>query len=235
MKITVITVVFNAVNLIEKTILSILEQNNKNIQFIIIDGGSTDGTVDIIRKYEYLINYWVSEPDQGLYDAMNKGWEMSSNDSSILFLGAGDRLLSLPQHIDNDKIVYGNVRIGQANQYYPTSHGCRLKLGNTLHHQALLIPKKFHLLPPFNLKYKIYADFDFNQRLYKLGHQFVFEPNFISYAEPDGVSAKLNIVEIGTIAFKNFGFFYGILSFSYGVYQVCKIKLKKIRNTYLTC
>ena len=100
-----------------------------------------------------------------------------------------------------------------------------------MHHQALLVPKRFNLLPPFNLKYKIYADFDFNQRLYKLGYQFVFDPSFISYAEPDGVSAKLNIEEIAAIAFKNFGFFYGILSFFYGFYQVCKIKLKKVKNT----
>lgn len=73
LKISIITVSYNAAATIEQTILSVIGQEYPHIEYIVIDGGSTDGTVDIIRKYEDKIAYWVSEPDQGIYDAMNKG------------------------------------------------------------------------------------------------------------------------------------------------------------------
>lgn len=71
--ISVVTVVFNGEKYLEETIQSVLNQTYSNIEYIIIDGGSTDGTIDIIRKFEDTIDYWVSEPDKGIYDAMNKG------------------------------------------------------------------------------------------------------------------------------------------------------------------
>lgn len=80
MKVSIITVVFNNKGTIEHTIESVLSQNYKNIEYIIIDGGSTDGTVDIIKKYEDRLAYWVSEPDDGLYDAMNKGIKAATGD-----------------------------------------------------------------------------------------------------------------------------------------------------------
>lgn len=73
LKISIITVSYNAAATIEQTILSVIRQDYPNIEYIVIDGGSTDGTVDMIRKYEDQIAYWVSEPDAGIYDAMNKG------------------------------------------------------------------------------------------------------------------------------------------------------------------
>ncbi len=79
-KISIITPCFNAVNYIEQTILSIIEQNYDNLEYIIIDGGSTDGTVDIIRKYEDKLAYWISEPDQGQSDAINKGIAKATGD-----------------------------------------------------------------------------------------------------------------------------------------------------------
>ncbi len=227
MKITIITVVFNAVNLIESTILSVIDQHNNNIEYIIIDGGSTDGTLDVVRKYDKAITYWISEPDKGIYDAMNKGWAASPDDSSILYLGAGDKLLQLPTYIDNNKVVYGNVRIGDSEKYYPSTHGWRLKLGNTLHHQALLVPKKIHPLPPFDLTYKIYADFDFNQRLYKLGSQFIFDNSLIAYAAPDGVSANLNLREMVKVVMKNFGIFYALACMAYSMFYIFRVRCKK--------
>lgn len=75
--ISVITVSYNAVSTIEDTILSVINQTYPNIEYIIIDGGSADGTVDIIEKYVDRISYWVSEPDKGIYDAMNKGLKVA--------------------------------------------------------------------------------------------------------------------------------------------------------------
>ena len=80
MKVSIITVVLNNVQHIEKCINSVLNQTYGNIEYIIIDGGSTDGTIDLIKKYEKQISRWVSEPDRGIYDAMNKGIIKSSGD-----------------------------------------------------------------------------------------------------------------------------------------------------------
>lgn len=79
-KISIVTPVFNQVKYLEETIRSILEQGYPNLEYIIIDGGSTDGTVDIIRKYESQLAYWVSEPDKGMYDALQKGFNRSTGE-----------------------------------------------------------------------------------------------------------------------------------------------------------
>lgn len=79
-KISIVTPVFNQVNYLEFTIKSVLEQNYPNLEYIIIDGGSTDGTIDIIKKYEKQLYYWVSEPDNGMYEAIQKGFGMSTGE-----------------------------------------------------------------------------------------------------------------------------------------------------------
>jgi len=87
--ITVITATYNASKTLEQTILSVINQGYPNVEFIIVDGGSNDGTLDILRKYEHAIDYWVSEPDSGIFDAWNKGVSLSSGEW-ISFLGADD-------------------------------------------------------------------------------------------------------------------------------------------------
>jgi glycosyltransferase involved in cell wall biosynthesis len=86
---SVVTVVYNSLHFLENTILSVLGQTYKNIEYIIIDGGSTDGTLAIIEKYNKQLAYWVSEPDKGLYDAMNKGLQQAKGEY-LLFLNSGD-------------------------------------------------------------------------------------------------------------------------------------------------
>lgn len=90
-KVTIITSVYNDVNDLADTIDSVLCQSYTNIEYIIIDGGSHDGTVEVLKKYENEIYYWISEADNGIYDAWNKALKKSTGDW-ILFLGAGDRL-----------------------------------------------------------------------------------------------------------------------------------------------
>ena len=115
MKISVVTVCYNAADCIEHTMLSVLNQSYPDIEYIVIDGGSTDGTVDIIKKYADRLAYWVSEPDKGIYDAMNKGIAAASG-SYINFMNAGDTFASdsvlaeiVPQINPNSQIVYGDV------------------------------------------------------------------------------------------------------------------------------
>lgn len=225
--ITIITVIFNGVNHLEATIQSVINQNYKNIEYIIIDGGSTDGTVEIIKKHQDRIDYWVSEPDRGIYDAMNKGWAIAKDNSYILFLGAGDRIEQLP---DLSKYVgctgiFGNVSLGN-NRLYRSTADIRIKLGNTLHHQALLIHKSIHLSPPFNLNYKAYADYDFNARLYNQGVKFIFDSSFYSYALPGGLTEKFHTDESLLIVKENFGMSWKLVAQAYYMYQKIRYGIK---------
>ena len=88
-KVTIVTVCYNSADTIEKTILSVLSQTYDNVEYIIVDGGSTDGTLDVIRKYSSRITRWVSEPDKGTFDAMNKAVGMATGDY-VNFMNAGD-------------------------------------------------------------------------------------------------------------------------------------------------
>jgi glycosyltransferase involved in cell wall biosynthesis len=87
--VTVITVVFNGINTLEATIMSVLEQSYDNVEYIVIDGGSSDGTLDLLRKYEFAVDFWVSERDKGIYDAMNKGLRMAQG-KWVALLNADD-------------------------------------------------------------------------------------------------------------------------------------------------
>jgi glycosyltransferase involved in cell wall biosynthesis len=100
-RISIITVVLNDASQLEATIQCVIEKKTTvDLDYLIIDGGSTDGTIDIIKRYDKQLYYWTSERDSGIYSAMNKGWMSAANDNFILFLGAGDRLISLPDNMD---------------------------------------------------------------------------------------------------------------------------------------
>jgi acetyltransferase-like isoleucine patch superfamily enzyme len=113
--ISIITVTYNAYNSIEETILSVINQTYENIEYIIIDGGSTDNTIQVIKKYENRIAYWISEPDKGIYDAMNKGI-LNANGIWVNFMNSGDTfynstvLYDIFHQNDYNKIdvIYGN-------------------------------------------------------------------------------------------------------------------------------
>jgi glycosyltransferase involved in cell wall biosynthesis len=119
-KITIITSTYNAVNDLDKTIDSIRSQTYKNIQWIIIDGKSTDGTVELIKKNENIIDFWLSEKDKGIYDAWNKGTKQIKGEW-VIFLGAGDILYSnnvisaMSSHLSlafpKYSLVYGKVQV----------------------------------------------------------------------------------------------------------------------------
>lgn len=225
--ITVITVVYNDRVHLEETILSVINQPYDNIEYVIIDGESADGTLELIKKYEDCIDHWVSEPDNGLYDAMNKGWRLANREGSILYLGAGDKLLSLPadlSRLKNNQVIYGKVQLGNS-RLFKSRVNIELKFANTLHHQALLIPKKLHEDPPFDTTCRIYADFDFNQRLLKQSTDFFYAKDFLAYAMPGGVS-KIYSREAYKIANKNFGKLFGLLAYFFYLYQRFKLMFK---------
>ena len=165
-KITVVTVCYNAVDTIEKTIFSIINQTYENIEYILVDGGSTDGTVAIIKKYESRIAKWLSEPDKGIYDAMNKGVMMATGEW-INFMNAGDefyRTSTIDEVVlaglDADYVV-GIAKYPNGRYWPPIPEEFGLKnvcQGGAVNHQASFIRKNLFINEGYSLDYSIVAD-----------------------------------------------------------------------------
>ena len=208
-KISIITVSYNAAKTIEQTILSVVNQTYPNIEYVIIDGGSTDGTIDIIKKYEDQIAYWVSEPDNGIYDAMNKGIDVAIGDY-IFFLGADDTLTSaniieevavfICKYIKSDQILCGKVFMIDNNTQMIKENTRRyslsdIKSGAMPPHQGMFMPKclldeKIH----FDINYNIAADFEVLLKNIMKGIQVVFFDKNIAYYSINGCSANKDIL-----------------------------------------
>lgn len=171
-KVSIITVVLNRVSTIEKTIRSVLMQSYNNIEYIIVDGGSTDGTLDIIKHYSEQISLWISEPDKGIYDAMNKGLQLATGDVIAYLnsddwyeLDAIDYIVKEMYELNADILFAGVKRIGGANRdiitipYQDYINRYYYK-GLPTSHQSIFAKKealtKFN---GFNITYKIAADF----------------------------------------------------------------------------
>ena len=226
--VTIITVVFNGEKHLEQAIQSVISQSYNNVEYIIIDGGSTDGTIDIIRKYDDQIDYWLSEPDEGIYDAMNKGWKLSQGDY-IYYLGSDDILLNIPSQsiqkasLNNTGIIYGNI-IMDNGQLRISRYNPLIVFKNTLCPQGLFIKKNLLDELPFDTKYKVYADFDLNQKIYKMGATAVKCQSVVAFFRLGGASSsyqensKLADLkqEYATVIDNNFGFLGLFFSWIWG-------------------
>ena len=168
--ISIITVVFNEEKLLEQTILSVINQTYLNIEFILIDGGSTDGTVAIVKRYENKIKFWISEPDKGVYDAMNKGI-LEAKGHWLYFLGSGDILLDVIHKLvirftDANTVYYGNVyKLDELKIYDGDFSAFKLAVKNICH-QAIFYPSAVYKKYRYNYKYTLQADHDLNMRIY---------------------------------------------------------------------
>jgi glycosyltransferase involved in cell wall biosynthesis len=170
--ISVITVVFNGEKYLEQTIRSVIEQSYDNVEYLIIDGGSTDGSLDIIKRFEGQIDYWVSEPDEGIYDAMNKGIDCAQG-NWIFFLGSDDSIfdhnifdLIMPNMFYNICFIYGNV-LNTSGVMYESKIGFKTNFSNTCHHQASFYSRSLFKKFRYNTSYKIVADYELNFLIYK--------------------------------------------------------------------
>ena len=202
-KISIITVVYNDEANIEKTIKSVLSQKNANFQYIIIDGKSSDDTVKIINKYISKIQYFISEPDDGIYDAMNKGIKEADGDC-LFFLNSGDyivgQLLSdieihpcyVPLKFEN---IFGKIQNMKIKSY---------KLGLPYGHQGIIF-KNSNL--KYSIEFNISSDYDFY-----LNHGYKYltmvKSKAYVYYDNNGISSinrYLRDKEIALIIKKNFG------------------------------
>ena len=176
-KVTIITAVYNGGSLLEETIRSVIDQSSDDMEFLVIDGGSTDGTLDILRRYDAVLDRWVSEPDKGIYDAFNKGVALAKGEW-VIFLGAGDRLFDrdcirraveeLKSAGDGVQLAYGRVMTMGTDgslvqeENGPWSSMCdKWRGGRRLmpHHQGIFERRSFLAQRPFDMNYTVVADY----------------------------------------------------------------------------
>lgn len=241
--ISVVTVVYNASKTFEKTIKSVINQTYNNVEYIVIDGGSTDGTLDIIEKYEDKIDYWISEEDKGIYDAMNKGIKIANGDW-IYFLGADDILFNvlddISKELDIEKnAVYGDVYMPKKHKLYDGKFTKFKLMFNNICHQAIFYNKNVFQNKQFDLKYKLLSDYAFNISIFTKD-TFYYTPVLVAYYNDiDGNSSltadlyfrddKLNLI------YKNFELKYFLFFYFYKLnIKILNIfKLKSIIKSLL--
>ena len=168
-RISVITVAYNCRECIEKTIKSVTGLSYDNLEYIVIDGGSTDGTVEIIEQYKDRIAYYVSERDKGIYDAMNKGLAVATGEW-VNFMNAGDFfankdvLNSVVEQMEDDAvIVHGNI-IKQCRgfYYFATPAGAdKADVQMPVFHQSTFVKLSYHRSHPFDISFKSSGDYNF--------------------------------------------------------------------------
>ena len=200
-RISIITVSYNAGKTIEQAIRSVVCQTYENIEYIIIDGMSTDNTVDIIKKYKNNLFYWVSEKDCGIYDAMNKGIKAAGGDY-VYFLGADDCLFqkNTIQTVvdclcdDVDVLSAGVYLVDEELKVERYIDGSFAKKrdqfnGAMIPHQGMFVRRSLFESERFDLKYKVASDYDFFLRLYLDPNiVFSFSKTVIAYYSSGGIS-----------------------------------------------
>lgn len=194
-RISVVTVVKNDVESIEKTIISVLDQTYNNFEYIVIDGASTDGTLEILLGFGASINLVISEPDNGVYSAMNKAAQHFSGDF-IIYMNSGDSFFNsnvlkdfVDAAVDLDSIYYGSV-------YLTGVGGGRVKKPDSLKsfknsrfsHQAAFIPFNISKMYPYSEKFKYVSDYKFFKKCFDSGINFIELNLIVSNYKMEGIS-----------------------------------------------
>jgi glycosyltransferase involved in cell wall biosynthesis len=197
--ITVVTVSFNSEKYIEETIKSVINQDYKNIEYIIVDGGSTDRTLDIIKKYEKYITKWVSEPDNGIYDAMNKGIDMA-NGELIGFLNSDDyyfpeaiKKITAKYKETNADVISGKLALinkgGEIKKITRKDFSKMTIYNFSINHPPTFVKSKLMKKYKFDINYKISADRKFLQFLFIENYLFASINYIVASFREGGVSS----------------------------------------------
>lgn len=198
--ISIIIVVFNGERFIQNAIESVLSQGYSNIELILIDGKSTDRTMNIVQKYEEQISVMVSETDLGIYDAMNKGIKLSRGDW-LYFLGSDDTLYSkntiasvfgneskIEDYID---IIFGNV-VDEEGKLIRSSLNWKTLLHNTLHHQSAFYRSSLFKHFYYRTDLRIISDYELNLISYISGNKHLSTNDIIAVCRNGGISTDHN-------------------------------------------
>ena len=198
--VSIITVVRNAAATIEQCILSVLSQTYENVEYIVVDGGSKDGTMDIVRQYAGAIDYFVSEPDKGIYQAMNKGLRLASGDF-VLILNADDwysrnavRLLVGKARETDSDITHANAWVisetgRRENLLKPWLHDGIYTRSMPLRHETMLVSSAaYNKFGAYDESFKIISDFVWTLKAYEGGSSFAHLDRPIHFFRSGGVS-----------------------------------------------
>lgn len=230
-KVSIITVTYNAETVLERTLKSVLTQTYVNKEYIVIDACSKDATLEIIRRNAHYIDFWLSEPDNGIYDAMNKGISQATGDY-LIFMNAGDTFYeeeTLEKIFNTNTwadIYYGEAQmidattlqaVGLRSEFTPhrlpeTLTWKAMAYGMVVCHQAFLVKKD--LVEPFDLQYRYSSDVDWVIRMLKKAKAVEHTHQIIATYLLGGVSAKKrkkSLIERYHILRKHFGFFPNLL------------------------
>jgi glycosyltransferase involved in cell wall biosynthesis len=235
---SVITVVYNNAADIERTMLSVLNQTYKGIEYIVVDGCSTDGTLQIIEKYKDRIAKLISEKDTGIYDAMNKGLAIATGDY-VLFMNSADEFYSVATVANvfatapDADIYYGETEmigedgnsLGQRRHAVPENFTWRsFKYGMSVSHQAIYIKRS--LVEPYDPKYKLSADIDWILRAAKKAKSIVNVHQYVAKYQVGGMSKlkhRQSLAERFDIMKRHYGlmptlFNHAVIAFNLGWY-----------------
>lgn len=205
-RVSIITVTHNNLNMLQKTVESFDSQNYENKEYIVIDGGSTDGTAEYLVQHQNQIDHWVSESDWGIYDAMNKGAKKATGEW-ILFLNAGDVFCN--NHVLNEvfsadiakavDVIYGDTVYSYGKKEYQEFRKSRelqhFWRGMVTSHQSFFIRKRIMDLRPFDAKYKIAADFNQLYTLFMDGGSFIYKKLYVSRVDTTGISNNQRMIQ----------------------------------------
>ncbi|MFA6086657.1 glycosyltransferase family 2 protein [Mucilaginibacter sp.] len=212
--ISIVTVVYNAVKTIEQTIQSVLQQSYNNIEYIIIDGGSTDGTVKLVKEYKQLFAQkgrkykFVSESDNGIYDAMNKGIALSTGDWIGIINSDDFYEKNAIQYVVNTiasnpsaELIHGNLNfideVGNVKFEIPKEDLNLLTNTMTIFHPTIFIKKQvYEKFGLFNLKYKLCADWDLVLRLYMERINFCYLNELLANFKNGGAGSGFKLIHL---------------------------------------
>lgn len=231
-RISIITVSYNCKDEIIKTIESVLPHISDELEYIIIDGGSTDGTLDIIQHYATMhkIRY-ISEPDSGIYDAMNKGVRFAKGEW-ISFINCGDYLYrapNLPSSLQSDNLMA--IAYAVKSEFgidYPIFDR-RLRIHNTIPHQGLYYNRK--LFPGFDTSYKIFADYALSLDFLNSNKNIETHKKLVAFHSMMGLSNNIKFKrELERVIRKKNSFIFFILSMIYFKLRGLKFRMKNLSN-----
>jgi glycosyltransferase involved in cell wall biosynthesis len=227
-KVSIVTVVYNNKHNFNKSLESVKSQDYSNIEYIVIDGGSTDGTFDVIKQNEKIIDKWISEPDKGIYDAMNKGINIATG-NYIWFLNGGDMIYSDTTLNDifstgeNADVYYGDTELvddegksyGKRKLKIPPENLTWKNMidGMVVTHQSLIIKKE--IIPQYDLEFKHCADIDWTINILKSSNVIINTHKIISrfllggYSRKNTISSLLERIKILS---RHFNIFYVFLN-----------------------
>lgn len=197
-KITIITITYNSEKTLERTIKSIINQNYDNLEYIVVDGGSSDGTIDIIKKYDRFITKWISEADRGISDAFNKGIGMATgeiigiiNSDDGLMEGALDTLVAAYDpvvDVYSGKQLIWNEISGTKVIQTPSMHYTYSGKNSICHPSTFIAKRAYEKYGAYDIEYRYVMDYDLLLRFDRAGANFKFVDSVLAFFTTGGVT-----------------------------------------------